>query len=395
MRPLVSSWSTVGIGSIIPNQLEETMFNRQPTRSASEHLQPPKDFSELVERARRHWWEVPRPRATESAAVSWATCRANCTHESSKIDWSSVVLISLAAIFFGAVFGEMSLRGFGEGYFGGNTFWARFGGNTFWARFLGAMLGIGLSTPAWEFVPRYMIFRRHHRQPTTIASGTPIAEQVVSYLDGVIRQERERVLGDGSELQELHQRTDNALTRAITLRDRVSQRIREEEEQVRWQRKAIPEYLIAAHERISRVAQELTDDLATLRAHEAKFGAFFDACEAYLRRTAKPIDDLELIEAVDVLDAEGKRMTHEVEAAILRSTTELCGRLAAFRDSLGTALTEAGVHLALQSMQSEDLDRDSRILRDTIARFQPPVPEHDDTTAMALTAARTTEPLPQ
>lgn len=193
-----------------------------------------------------------------------------------------------------------------------------------------------------------------------------LAENISKYLEQLLDGEHKRCLGEQSELKRLRKRTEEALNRARTLRIRIGNRCSEE--------RTAPEYLRLAKERTDRLIERMGSSLGRLQTHEARLEAFFQECQNRLRAAQRPLGDLDLVKELAALDDEERSIGSAVEAAILQSTIELQGRLVAFRTDFRAALIEAGIRTALEVLPSGSVERDFRILEDSIARFRPPAP---------------------
>lgn len=288
------------------------------------------------------------------------------------------------------------LRRTGE-MWGGNIFWASAGAfgaittvivlvnpSTF-AIALGLLLygasvvgGLGALAHGWR------AHRRAHRNEERSSGET--SRCISAYLGKLIAEERRRCIGDDSEIERLRRRVDRVLDRARTLRERLTARVSEERYRSRGDG-AVPAYLTAAHQRAERVLERLSRSHERLSQHRAKLDAFFQECTARVQAAEKPLRDLELVEAVEQLDVEGERLGTEVQEVIIRSTGELFGRLQQLRSTLGVSLAHAGVHLALTAPMTGNLERDTSVLEDTIARFRPPKIVEDDAMASRAQAS--------
>lgn len=233
--------------------------------------------------------------------------------------------------------------------------------------------GLGALVHGWH------AHRRAHRNEERSSGET--SRCISAYLGKLIAEEQHRCIGEGSEIERLRKRVDGVLNRARTLRERLTARVSEERHRSRGDG-AVPAYLTAAHQRAERVLERLSRSHERLSQHRAKLDAFFQECTARVQAAEKPLRDLELVEAVEQLDVEGERLGTEVQEAIIRSTGELFGRLQQLRSTLGVSLAHAGVHLALTTPTTGNLERDTSVLEDTIARFRPPkIAESRDATA--------------
>lgn len=224
-------------------------------------------------------------------------------------------------------------------------------------------------------------YRRGRRCEAVVAQKGSIATHVTAYLGKLIAEEQRRCIGEDGEIERLRKRMDEVLDRARTLRQQLEARMNEERTRGRGDR-SVPAYLTAAFERAGLVVMRLTRSSERLSEHRAKLDAFFQECKARVQAAEKPLQDLELVEAVEILDTEGERLGTEVQDVIIRSTGELFGRLQQLRLTLVASLAHAGVHLALNAPMTGNLERDTHVLEDAIARFRPPkIVERDDATA--------------
>lgn len=243
-----------------------------------------------------------------------------------------------------------------------------------WTTLSAALTGLLMGGTAFA----YGIFtiargRRLHRQAhlNSPPNRQPLAKHITAYLGKLIAEEQRRCIGENSEIERLRKRAEEVHDRARTLLARLEARVSEE----RYRGSSanpVPAYLIAAHARAERLAERLARSRDRLSEHRAKLDAFFQECTARVWAAEKPLQDLELVEAVEVLDAEGERLGTEVQEVIIRSTGELFGRLQQLRSTLGVSLAHAGVHLALTAPMTGNLERDANVLEDTIRRFRPP-----------------------
>lgn len=243
--------------------------------------------------------------------------------------------------------------------------------------FMGTARYVGLGGTAatlFGWLGGYWSWRRNGRRCQTSATKKlegPIAKHVTAYLGKLIAEEQRRLIGEGSDIEQLRKRAEEVLDRARTLMERL--RVRVSEERCHGSgNDTVPTYLTAAHQRAGTLVDRLTRSRERLSAHRAKLDAFFQECRARVQAAERPLHDLELVDAVETLDAEGERLGTEVQEVIIRSTGELFGRLQQLRSTLGVSLAHAGVHLALTAPMTGNLERDTNVLEDTIRRFRPP-----------------------
>lgn len=246
-------------------------------------------------------------------------------------------------------------------------------------------VGLGGSAAAlFGWLSGYWSWRRNERRCQASATKKlegPIARHVTAYLGKLIAEEQRRCIGEDSEIERLRKRAEEVLDRARTLKNRLDLRI-DEEVRTYHGSGTVPAYITAAHQRTERLVARLTRSRERLSEHRAKLDAFFQECKARVQAAEKPLQDLELVDAVEMLDAEGERLGTEVQEVIIRSTGELYGRLQQLRSTLGVSLAHAGVHLALATPTTSNLERDTSVLEETIARFRPPrIVEGDDAAA--------------
>ncbi|MDP3770916.1 MAG: hypothetical protein Q8R16_01290 [bacterium] len=247
----------------------------------------------------------------------------------------------------------------------------------------------GVAAASFGWIGGYCSWLRSGRRCQTSAKKKldgPIAKHVTAYLGKLIAEEQRRLIGEGSEIEGLRGRTDEVLQRAQTLKERLAVRVREE--QRRTDETPVPAYLSAAFDRAEKLVKRLARSRDRLNEHRAKLDAFFEGCRARVQAAEKPLNDLELVEAVEVLDAEGERLGAEVQEIIIRSTGDLYGRLQQLRSTLGVSLAHAGVHLALATPTTSNIERDATVLEDTIARFRPPKVIEGDAAEVPRTETR-------